>query len=131
MKYQYIIAALAMALLSSCASRSKNIEAAYVSTTLYHTLTCKQLKAEAENVSSRAALASGKQDQKANGDAVMMGVGLVVFWPALLFTEGDGASAAEVSRLKGEMVAIEEASAVKQCGIKFEREPAPAPKKKP
>jgi hypothetical protein len=128
MKFQCIVAALALALLSSCASRSKNIEAAYVSTTLYHTLTCEQLKTEAEKVSSRAVLASGKQDQKANGDTVLMGAGLIVFWPALLFTQGDGASAAEVARLKGEMVAIEEASAVKNCGIRFERELPPIKK---
>jgi hypothetical protein len=130
MKYQNIAAALALALLSSCASKSKNIEAAYVSSTLYHSLSCEQLKVEAEKVSARALAVSGQQDKKADGDAVMMGVGLVVFWPALLFTQGDGASAAEVSRLKGEMVAIEEASAVKQCGIVFQKDPAPTKKKK-
>ena len=53
-----------------------------------------------------------------------MTVGLVVFWPALLFTQGDGAQAAEVARLKGEMQAIEDASRRRGCGITFDRQPA-------
>ena len=69
------------------------------------------------------------QNKKANNDTAAMAVGIVVFWPALFLTKGDGASAAEVSRLKGEMVAIEEASLAKSCGIKFDKtEPV---KKKP
>lgn len=115
------ITAVSGLMLASCATKARNIDAAYVSSTSYQTLECDQLKMEAERVSSRARLASGRQDENATGDAVLMGVGLVVFWPALLFTEGDGVDAAEVSRLKGEMVAIEEASAFKQCGIRFQR----------
>jgi len=123
------LSVVTVALVSSCASKAKNIDAAYVSSVPYQNLSCSQLKSEAQKVSQGALVASGKQDAKANGDAVMMGVGLVVFWPALLFTSGDGAQAAEVSRLKGEMNAIEEASTSKNCGIKFERE-APVKKKK-
>jgi hypothetical protein len=52
-----------------------------------------------------------------------MGVGLVVFWPALLFIPGKDQSA-EVSRLKGEMEALEQAAIAKNCGIQFK--PAPA-----
>jgi hypothetical protein len=37
--------------------------------------------------------------------------------------KGDGAQAAEVGRLKGEMQAIEHASIAKNCGIAFAREP--------
>jgi hypothetical protein len=65
------------------------------------------LALEAQAVSARAATAAGVQDQKATGDAVAMTVGLVVFWPALFFMKGDGAQAAEVGRLKGEMQAID------------------------
>ena len=31
------------------------------------------------------------QNQKATGDAVAMGVAVVVFWPALFLLKGDGA----------------------------------------
>jgi len=52
-----------------------------------------------------------------------MGVGLVLFWPSLFFIKGDGTTAAEVGRLKGEMEAIEQASVKRNCGIQFMKEP--------
>ena len=51
-----------------------------------------------------------------------MAIGLIIFWPALFFLEGgDGASAAEYSRLKGEFEALEQASIQKSCGIKVQQ----------
>lgn len=120
MKSKYIVATCIAGLLSSCASKPSEIEAAYVSSTLYESLSCEQLRQEATAVSSRAIAASGAQQKKADNDAVAVGVGVVIFWPALFFTKGDGATAAEVSRLKGEMRAIETASLKKNCGIRFE-----------
>jgi len=122
MKRQVVVAA-AFAVLSGCASKSSDIAAAYVSPVLYQSLTCEQLALEAQGVSTRAITASGQQDQKATGDAVAMTVGLVVFWPALFLMKGDGAQAAEVARLKGEMEAIEHASIANNCGIAFAKEP--------
>jgi hypothetical protein len=116
--------------LSSCASKPKDIEAAYVSSTLYESLSCDRLREEATAVSARAIAASGVQQKKADNDAVAVGVGLVIFWPALFFAKGDGASAAEVSRLKGEMKAIETASLKNNCGIRFEDPTAQPAKKK-
>jgi len=125
------ITALALAAsLAGCASKATEIQASYVSPLLYQNLTCEQLALEAQSVSSRAAVAAGLQDKKAGQDAALMAVGLVVFWPALLFTSGDGAQAAEVSRLKGEMQAIEHASNRHGCGIMFEKAP-PKPKSAP
>jgi hypothetical protein len=118
------------AALSSCASKPKDIEAAYVSSTLYESLSCDRLREEATAVSARAIAASGTQQKKADNDAVAVGVGLVIFWPALFFAKGDGASAAEVSRLKGEMKAIETASLKNNCGIRFEDPTAQPAKKK-
>jgi hypothetical protein len=116
--------------LSSCASKPTDIEAAYVSSTLYESLSCDRLREEATAVSARAIAASGTQQKKADNDAVAVGVGLVIFWPALFFAKGDGASAAEVSRLKGEMKAIETASLKNNCGIRFEDPTAQPAKKK-
>lgn len=72
-------------------------------------------------MSSRAIQVTGAQSSKATSDAVAMTVGMVVFWPALFFLKGDGTTAAEVSRLKGEMDAIEQASVRKKCGIQFQK----------
>ena len=114
--------AVAIAALSgACASKSDNISAAYVSPIQYSSYNCAQLSAEASRVSARAIQVTGAQDSKATGDAVAMTVGMVVFWPALFFLKGDGTTAAEVARLKGEMEAIEQASVQKKCGIQFKR----------
>jgi hypothetical protein len=77
------------------------------------------LAEEAQRVSARAAEASGVQDQKSTNDKVAMGVGLIIFWPALLFTKGNDENTAELARLKGSMDAIEQASIQKHCGIQF------------
>ena len=118
-----IIALTVCAVLAGCATRADNIAPAYVSTVGYQGLSCKQLAFEATEISARAAAATGMQNQKATGDAVAMGVAVVVFWPALFLLKGDGAQAAEVSRLKGEMQAIETASRRRGCGIVFDAQP--------
>ena len=116
---QTAIALGAVAMLAGCATPPKDIAPAYVSTGLYENLSCKQLRVEAEGVSGRAAAAYGKQEKNRNQDAAMTGVSLILFWPAAFFMKGDGADAAEVARLKGEMVAIDQVNRVKNCGIQF------------
>jgi hypothetical protein len=114
------IAAVAVAsTLVACATPPKDIAPTYVSTTLYQNLSCNQLRGEAEAVSARAAAAFGQQEKNRSQDAAMTGVGVVLFWPALFFMKGDGAAAADVARLKGEMQAIEQVNRIKNCGIVF------------
>lgn len=106
-------------MLAGCATPPKDIAPAYVSTGLYENLSCAQLRNEAEGVSARAAVAFGQQEKNRSQDAAMTGVALIVFWPAAFFMKGDGADAAEVARLKGEMQAIEQVNRIKNCGIQF------------
>lgn len=114
------IASVALALaLSGCATRSEDIPAAYISPVQYSSFSCRQITEEAARLSARASQATAAQDKKANHDAAGMAIGLLVLWPMLLFNEGDGAEAAEVSRLKGEMEALEQASIQKNCNITF------------
>jgi hypothetical protein len=104
-----------------CASSSNDIQPQYVSPIQYQHLSCSQIGAEAQRISRRVAEVSGVQDEKANGDAVATGVALVLFWPAAFFIKGDGATAAELGRLKGEFEALEKVSIQKGCGIRFQR----------
>lgn len=112
---------LATLALAGCASRASSVTAAYVSPLPYQNLTCEQLAAEAQAVSQRAQVATGAQNRRAMDDAAAMTVAMVVFWPALFMMRGDGAQAAELSRLKGEMDAIMGVSVQKQCGIVLEQ----------
>jgi len=101
------------ALISGCATRADNISASYVPTNIYNSQSCPQMKEEAVRLSYSAAAAVGRQNSAATRDTITTGVGLVLFWPALFLNNGDGAKAAEVARLKGEMQALEQASARK------------------
>jgi hypothetical protein len=107
-----------------CASKSSEITPAYVSPITYQNHTCPQLAQEAQAVSARAAQVSGAQDQKRSNDQIATGVAIVVFWPAAFLVGGDGPIAAELAQLKGQMVAIEQASVHKKCGIQFQRPPS-------
>jgi hypothetical protein len=48
---------------------------------------------------------------------------VVVFWPAAFFVGGDKQTAAELSQMKGQMVAVEQASIAKKCSIQFQGKP--------
>jgi hypothetical protein len=111
-------------MLAGCASRAENIAPSYASPLQYSSLTCPQIAEEAQRLSARLATASGLQNNKATGDAVVTTVGVLIFWPAVFFVNGDGATAAEVARLKGEAQALEDASMRKNCGIQFKRAPS-------
>lgn len=116
------LAALALSLSAAgCASRSEDVAASYVSSSMYSGYSCRELGAEAQRVSAAAAGAAGAQDSARTRDAVATTAALVVFWPAAFFVGGNGAQTAELARLKGQMQAIEEASIRKHCGISFRR----------
>ena len=110
---------LVASLLAGCATRPKDIAPAYVSTVGYSNMSCSQLRDEAASVSAHAAQAMGQQDKQASKDAAMVGVSLVLFWPAAFFVGGDKTGAADIARLKGEMQAIEDVNRRKNCGIRF------------
>jgi hypothetical protein len=126
MRNYWILAACGL-FVAGCAKDANQVGATYISPITYESYSCAQLGEEAQRVSSRAAQSSGVQDQKATNDKVAMGVGLIVFWPALLFTTGNDENTAELARLKGQMDAIEEISIKKKCGITFQHAPPPPP----
>jgi hypothetical protein len=122
-------------LLAGCASSAAEIKPAYVSPLQYQTLTCEQIGAEAERVSRRAAEVSGVQETNKTNDALLTAGAIVLFWPAAFFVKGDGPTAAELARLKGEFEALEQTANVKNCPLRFSRQPpqqtASIPEKRP
>jgi len=116
-----IVSVLALgAALGGCASSSTDIVPAYVSPVAYQSYTCQQLALEVQGVSQRAAALSGAQDSQRTKDGLVTAAAIVVFWPAAFFVGGDKQTAAELSMMKGQMVAIEQASNQKKCGIQFQ-----------
>jgi hypothetical protein len=48
---------------------------------------------------------------------------VVVFCPAAFFVGGDKQTAAELSQMKRQMVAVEQASIAKKCSVQFQGKP--------
>ena len=106
--------------LSSCAQSSDEIQATYVSDVQYQNHTCEQLQEEYTLIRSSLATISAQQDEDADSDAVAMGVGLVLFWPALFVLAATEDEKEEIARLKGEVEALQRASLRQNCLLNFE-----------
>lgn len=108
---------------SACASKSEDIKPVYVSPLQYHNYNCNQIQMEMSRVTRRVNELAGVQDSQAQGDSVALGVGLILFWPALFFMIGDDQKE-EIARLKGEYESLEKAAIEKECNVSAQIEEA-------
>ena len=108
-----------------CATSPSRISSSYVSPIEYSHLECEQIRRELVRVNRRLMEVTGTQKSAATKDAVAMGVGLVVFWPALFFIGGNG-NKEELARLKGQYEALETVAIEKNCGYADELNSAKA-----
>jgi outer membrane murein-binding lipoprotein Lpp len=115
--------------LMGCATSSKDIATAYVSPMQYQAYDCDQLSSEVQRIQIRVNQLGGRLDEAASNDKALVGVGVILFWPALFALGGTKQQEAEYSRLKGEYDAVQQASVIKKCpGIIAAAQPAaPAP----
>lgn len=113
-----ILAAIA---LCACATNPNKISAAYVSPGKYRGWNCGQIDAERAHIEERTTVVYNQLKKESKGDAWQMGIGVVLFWPALLALEGgDGPEATEYSQLKGEYEALRKTSVSKECDAEFQ-----------
>lgn len=113
-KLATLATALAVVGASACATHPNNIQAAYISPMTYSNYTCDQLREENARLARRVTEVTGQQEKRANNDSLALGVGLVLFWPALFFM-ANGDQKEELSRLKGEYDALQTVATQKQC----------------
>ena len=102
---------------TGCSSSPEKISAAYVSPIQYSPYDCDQIGMELIRVNRRVVEVSGIQKKQADKDAAAMGVGLVIFWPALFFLAAGSDHEAELARLKGEYETLETVAIQKKCNI--------------
>ena len=101
--------------LSACAQSPDTVAPAPVSVVAFSAMSCRQLQAEAVRLNDDVARLTGQQQQKATNDAVAMGVGMLLFWPAL-FALGAGSDVApQLAQAKGQAEAIQAAARQKGC----------------
>ncbi len=116
-KFSSVVALVATISIGGCASKSSDIPATYVSPNEYASYSCETLELELRDISRRVATITGQVDEEASADSWQMGIGLVLFWPALLFLEGgDGNLQAEYALLKGKYEAANTQYKRRNCG---------------
>lgn len=103
--------------LSGCASSSTSLDTQYVSPLQYQPYDCTQLASESQRLQSRVIELGGRLDQASSNDKALMGVTLVLFWPAAFALGGTKAQEAEYSRLKGEFDAVQISAIEKKCQV--------------
>jgi hypothetical protein len=112
-----LITAVIAISLTGCATSPDELTTSYVSPAKYMNYDCQQIIMEMDHVSNRTVYLYESLDKKADNDAAQLGIGLVLFWPALFFLEGgDGPEANEYSNLKGEYEALRKVAVQNKCG---------------
>jgi hypothetical protein len=114
-----VATATAWAFLYGCASKPEAVSANYVSPLVYQPYDCDQIRGELMRVNRHVMEVTGQQQNTADRDAVALGVGMVIFWPALFFMIG-GDKSQELGRLKGEYDALEQVAIIKKCDVATE-----------
>lgn len=116
-----------VAVLGGCSTASKDITSTYVSPTQYRSFDCDQLNQEAQRIQVRVVELGGRLDQAAQNDKALVGVGMILFWPALFALGGTKQQEAEYARLRGEYDAVQQSSIEKKCATPVPpAAPAPA-----
>lgn len=110
-------------MLAACSTPASNVQAQYISPYQYNTYSCENIRVELTRVSARVQELTVAQNQEAMKDTFALGVGLVLFWPALFFMIGDDKKE-ELSRLKGEYEALERTAIEKNCPVAAELQEA-------
>jgi hypothetical protein len=111
---QALLLGLAVAL-TGCASRSVDIAPAAASPADFIAWSCERLVDEQDRVQLRATDVAYLVDERAGNNILALGLGVSVFWPALLAARPAGVEAAELARLKGRHEALLIAARDKQC----------------
>lgn len=103
------------ALAAGCATRADDVAPLASDPAAFASMDCSALYDEADRVRQRAARVAYAVDERAGTNIVALGIGVTVFWPALLAMRPAGGDADELARLKGRDEAIAAAQARRGC----------------
>lgn len=106
--------------MAGCATRSVDVRPKPSDPAAYAIWSCDRLFDEIDAVQQRAADVAYAVDARVGNNMIALGLGVTVFWPALLAMRPDGVEAAELADLKGRFEAMQLVAERHRCG------PAPA-----
>jgi hypothetical protein len=105
----------AAAMLAGCATRAADVQPLAGNPAEFQAWSCTRMHDEMDRVQQRAVELSWIVDERAGQHVVALGIGLMVFWPALLAMRPDGDESAELARLKGRFEALQSATQRNGC----------------
>jgi hypothetical protein len=107
--------ALLAAALAGCAMRAIEVKPAAVNPKDFAAWDCDRIDAEVDRVHKRAIDVAYAVDERAGNNILALGVGVVVFWPALLAMQPPGPESEELALLRGRFEALQQAGAARGC----------------
>lgn len=120
-----------LGMLAACAEQPSKIEASYVSSNAFRGQSCGDLMAERNQIVLEVNELTAQQKKAADTDAAMMGVGLILFWPAVLAVGMTDDKSEALAAAKGNYNAVTRQMAESGCPMPAEQlasAAAPAPK---
>jgi hypothetical protein len=113
-RFTAALAILAMGV-SGCAPDPSKVAATYVSPATFASYNCNQIIAERNSVVKKVNELNVSQKKEADEDAALVGVGAILFWPALLFLGAGQDNSAQLAGIKGQYDALTAAGTSKGC----------------
>lgn len=104
-----------LALLGGCATRSGDVPPRATDPAAYAGWDCARLHDEIDSVQQRAADVAYAVDSRVGNNMIALGLGVTVFWPALLAMRTDGLEAEQLAELKGRYEALRTVVARRSC----------------
>ena len=101
--------------LAGCATRAVDVAPARANPADFASWDCGRIADEQDAVQQRAADLAYAVDERAGHNILALGVGLAVFWPAILAMRPQGPEAQDLARLKGRFEALQTAARLKAC----------------
>ncbi|EHR70556.1 hypothetical protein BurJ1DRAFT_1691 [Burkholderiales bacterium JOSHI_001] len=111
-----LLLALLASLLGGCATPSQDIRPVRSSPESFIYWDCERLFDESDRVQQRAADLAYAVDVRVGNNMIALGLGVTVFWPALMAMRPDGLDAIELAELKGRHDALALAMVQRACG---------------
>ncbi len=105
----------ACASLGGCVTRSAEILPKPGDAAAYAGWDCDRLRDGMDLVQQQAADVAYAVDARAGNNMIALGLGVTVFWPALLAMRPDGHDAVQLADLKGRFEAMRQAAAAQRC----------------
>ncbi|MEK8050420.1 hypothetical protein AACH10_09240 [Ideonella sp. DXS22W] len=101
---------------AGCATRASGVAPKPTDPAAYAGWSCDRLFDETDAVQQRAADVAYAVDARAGNNMIALGLGVMVFWPALLAMRPDGEEAQQLAELKGRFEALRTVADAQHCG---------------